>query len=135
MLFSPASRDSRTARPKVGTSIKRFERRAARSALRGRGCRRRHGFDLASGVWYRHGQSLHRRTARWSARGNLDSRERFELRLLLLSFYFRPDLSAGSFRASALVDSLLAILPAGASIDVITTAPNRYSTFTREATE
>ena len=57
------------------------------------------------------------------------------MRLLLLSFYFRPDLCAGSFRASALVDSLLAILPAGASIDVITTAPNRYSTFTREATE
>jgi hypothetical protein len=51
---------------------------------------------------------------------------------LLLSFYFRPDLSAGSFRASALVDSLLEILPAGSSIDVITTAPNRYSTFSRE---
>lgn len=54
------------------------------------------------------------------------------MRLLVLSFYFRPDLSAGSFRASALVDSLLAVLPAGASIDVITTAPNRYSTFTQE---
>lgn len=50
----------------------------------------------------------------------------------MLSFYFRPDLCAGSFRASALVDSLLAVLPAGASIDVITTAPNRYSTFTQE---
>jgi len=57
------------------------------------------------------------------------------LRLLLVSFYFRPDLCAGSFRASALVDSLLAMLPAGASIDVITTAPNRYSTFNREAIE
>jgi hypothetical protein len=51
---------------------------------------------------------------------------------LVLSFYFRPDLSAGSFRASALVDSLRGILPAGASIDVLTTAPNRYSTFTQE---
>lgn len=57
------------------------------------------------------------------------------MRILLLSFYFRPDLSAGSFRATALVDSLLTILPAGASIDVVTTAPNRYSTFSREATE
>jgi hypothetical protein len=55
------------------------------------------------------------------------------LRLLLLSFYFRPDLSAGSFRASALADSLLENLPAGSSIDVITTAPNRYSTFTQES--
>ncbi|MEA3197940.1 MAG: hypothetical protein QOF32_1992 [Gammaproteobacteria bacterium] len=54
------------------------------------------------------------------------------MKLLLLSFYFRPDLSAGSFRASTLVDSLLAMLPAGSSIDVITTAPNRYSTFTQE---
>jgi hypothetical protein len=54
------------------------------------------------------------------------------LRLLILSFYFRPDLSAGSFRASTLVDSLLEILPGGASVDVITTAPNRYSTFTQE---
>jgi Glycosyl transferase 4-like domain/Glycosyl transferases group 1 len=53
------------------------------------------------------------------------------LRLLLLSFYFPPDLCAGSFRASALVDSLVAILPAGASVDVITTAPNRYSSFTQ----
>jgi hypothetical protein len=57
------------------------------------------------------------------------------LRLLVLSFYFRPDLSAGSFRTSALVDSLLAVLPADASIDVITTAPNRYNTFTQEVPE
>ena len=54
------------------------------------------------------------------------------MKLLILSFYFRPDLSAGSFRASALVDALLAILPAGSSVDVITTAPNRYSSFTQE---
>jgi Glycosyl transferase 4-like domain/Glycosyl transferases group 1 len=59
-------------------------------------------------------------------------RERIELRLLLLSFYYPPDLSAGSFRASALVESLLAMLPPGATIEVITTAPNRYSTFTQE---
>jgi glycosyltransferase involved in cell wall biosynthesis len=54
---------------------------------------------------------------------------------LVLSFYFRPDLSAGSFRASSLVDSLLAILPPGATIEVITTAPNRYHTFSREVPE
>lgn len=55
------------------------------------------------------------------------------MRLLLLSFYFRPDLSAGSFRASALADSLLESLPAGSSIDVITTAPNRYRTFMQQS--
>jgi hypothetical protein len=54
------------------------------------------------------------------------------LRLLVLSFYFRPDLSAGSFRASSLVDALLERLPAGSSIDVITSAPNRYSSYTQE---
>jgi hypothetical protein len=53
----------------------------------------------------------------------------------LLSFYFRPDLSAGSFRASALVDALAQLLPAGASLDVVTTAPNRYNTFVHEAAE
>ena len=53
----------------------------------------------------------------------------------MLSFYYRPDLSAGSFRASALVDALLKIVPPDCTIDVITTAPNRYSTFTQEASE
>lgn len=54
------------------------------------------------------------------------------MRLLVLTFYFRPDLSAGSFRASTLVDALLESLPEGGSIDVITTAPNRYSSYTQE---
>jgi len=58
------------------------------------------------------------------------------MRLLFLSFYFRPDLCAGSFRATALVDALR---DRGASndleIDVITTLPNRYATFSEEAAE
>lgn len=54
------------------------------------------------------------------------------MRLLVLSFYFPPDLSAGSFRSRALIESLLEILPAGSSVDVITTAPNRYSTFKQD---
>jgi hypothetical protein len=57
------------------------------------------------------------------------------LKVLVLSFYFRPDLSAGSFRTSTLVDSLQAMLPAGAAIEVITTAPNRYHTFNQPVTE
>ena len=56
-----------------------------------------------------------------------------DTRLLILSFYFRPDLSAGSFRASALVSALLAKLPPDAEIDVVTTLPNRYHTFATEA--
>jgi len=55
------------------------------------------------------------------------------LRLLFLSFYYPPDLSAGSFRSVALVRALLDQLPEHAHIDVITTLPNRYSTFSSEA--
>ncbi len=55
------------------------------------------------------------------------------MRLLFLSFYYPPDLSAGSFRSVALVRALLERLPAHAHIEVITTLPNRYSTFSSEA--
>jgi glycosyltransferase involved in cell wall biosynthesis len=48
------------------------------------------------------------------------------MKILILSFYYPPDLSAGSFRTAALVERLQRVLPPGASIDVITTQPNRY---------
>lgn len=51
------------------------------------------------------------------------------LKILILSFYFRPDLSAGSFRATALVDALHRLVLPGSQIDVITTLPNRYHSF------
>jgi len=56
------------------------------------------------------------------------------VRLLILSFYFTPDLSAGSFRTTALVRTLAAQAP-GARIDVLAALPNRYHTFTVEAPE
>ncbi len=52
---------------------------------------------------------------------------------MLLSFYFHPDLSAGSFRTSALVSALLGALPENSQLEVITTQPNRYSSFSLEA--
>ncbi|WP_263260782.1 glycosyltransferase family 4 protein [Pseudomonas sp. RIT-PI-S] len=55
------------------------------------------------------------------------------MRILVLSFYYAPDLSAGSFRTTALVEALQRMLPAKASIDVITTAPNRYREFNQSA--
>jgi glycosyltransferase involved in cell wall biosynthesis len=55
------------------------------------------------------------------------------VKILVLSFYFRPDLSAGSFRATALVDALCKAVPAGSQIDVITTLPNRYHSFSADA--
>lgn len=48
------------------------------------------------------------------------------MRLLILTFYYPPDLSAGSFRTSALVEALHALRPEGLKVDVITTKPNRY---------
>lgn len=48
------------------------------------------------------------------------------MRLLILTFYYPPDLSAGSFRTSALVQALHDLLPEGLHLDVVTTAPNRY---------
>lgn len=54
-------------------------------------------------------------------------------KILYLSFYFEPDLSAGSFRNSTLVEELAKQVKGEALIDVITSQPNRYSTFTVSA--
>lgn len=59
----------------------------------------------------------------------------FGLRVLFLSFYFTPDLSAGSFRNTAFVDALRRKLPEGSTVDLITTLPNRYAGFNAEAAE
>ncbi len=48
------------------------------------------------------------------------------MRLLILSFYFPPDLGAGSFRTQALLEALLPYRERGLEIDVVTTMPNRY---------
>jgi hypothetical protein len=55
------------------------------------------------------------------------------MKILVLSFYYKPDLSAGSFRTTALTEDLATLAPAGSSIEVITTLPNRYHTFAADA--
>lgn len=47
-------------------------------------------------------------------------------RILLLTFFYPPDLSAGSFRAKALVDALREHGGGAVQVDVLTTQPNRY---------
>ena len=47
-------------------------------------------------------------------------------RILLLTFFYPPDLSAGSFRARALVEALRTHAGDAVQIDVLTTQPNRY---------
>ena len=57
------------------------------------------------------------------------------MKLLILSFYYPPDLSAGSFRAKALVEALHALRPDDLRVEVITTMPNRYHSMVSEAPE
>lgn len=47
------------------------------------------------------------------------------LRVLLITYYFPPDLCAGSFRAKALADALVEV-GCDVELDVVTTEPNRY---------
>lgn len=55
------------------------------------------------------------------------------MRILVLSFYYPPDLSAGSFRARAFVAALAEILTSADKVEVVTSAPNRYSSFKQAA--
>lgn len=57
------------------------------------------------------------------------------MKILFLSFYFSPDLSAGSFRSTILVDTLLKQTPQNTQIDIVTTLPNRYKNFKVKASE
>ncbi|MGI9344505.1 MAG: glycosyltransferase family 4 protein [Gammaproteobacteria bacterium] len=54
-------------------------------------------------------------------------------RILVLTFYYPPDLCAGSFRSGALVNALCEKLDDDTLVDVITTMPNRYQSYQREA--
>lgn len=55
------------------------------------------------------------------------------MKILVMTFYYRPDLSAGAFRTTAFVEALREAAPPGSQIDVVTTRPNRYHSFTADA--
>ena len=57
------------------------------------------------------------------------------MRILVLTFYFQPDLCAGSFRTTPFVEVLQTLVPEGSTIDVVTTLPNRYSSFSQDAAQ
>ncbi len=59
------------------------------------------------------------------------------MKILVLSFYYKPDLCAGSFRTTALIKELRDIngSKTDISIDVVSTLPNRYASFSAEAPE
>lgn len=54
------------------------------------------------------------------------------MRILFLTFYFEPDLCAGSFRNTPLFKELLNQLTPKDFVHVVTTHPNRYKTFQAE---
>ncbi len=53
----------------------------------------------------------------------------------MLSFYYEPDLCAGSFRNTPIVRKLAKMLDPKGQVDVITTLPNRYNSYSPEAPE
>lgn len=55
------------------------------------------------------------------------------MQILILSFYFKPDLSAGSFRMEGLVEALHHQIGSDTQIDVLTTQPNRYLSYSKTA--
>lgn len=56
------------------------------------------------------------------------------MKILVLTFYYYPDLCAGSFRASSIVKGLEERLEVG-QIDIVTTSPNRYKSYKITAPE
>lgn len=57
------------------------------------------------------------------------------MKILILSFYYYPDLCAGSFRCTSLVEQLKLLVGPDDDIDVISTVPNRYSSFSVDSPE
>lgn len=56
-------------------------------------------------------------------------------KILYLTFYFEPDLCAGSFRNTPLIKELASQTKGKAQVDVVTTLPNRYSSFDVSASQ
>jgi glycosyltransferase involved in cell wall biosynthesis len=57
------------------------------------------------------------------------------MKLLYLTFYYEPDIGPGAFRNTALVNELARQLEPNSQIHVLTTQPNRYSSFNMVAPE
>jgi glycosyltransferase involved in cell wall biosynthesis len=55
------------------------------------------------------------------------------MRILILSFYFPPDLSAGSFRTNGLIEALHRVIGPDDRVEVLTTQPNRYASYVQSA--
>jgi hypothetical protein len=57
------------------------------------------------------------------------------MKILVLSFYYAPDLCAGSFRTTAFVEELKKQISKDDKVEIITAMPNRYGSFSEDAKE
>ncbi|MCC5792238.1 MAG: glycosyltransferase family 4 protein [Legionellaceae bacterium] len=57
------------------------------------------------------------------------------MNILVLSYYFYPDLCAGSFRCTSFIDQLVKQYGHLGQIDILTTVPNRYADYAIKASE
>lgn len=57
------------------------------------------------------------------------------MRILVLSFYYTPDLCAGSFRTTAFIEELKKQINFEDKVDIVTAMPNRYESFSEDAKE
>lgn len=55
------------------------------------------------------------------------------MQILLLSFYFPPDIGPGSLRAKSILDALIEYHSKDINVDVVTTIPNRYHLYNQNA--
>lgn len=54
-------------------------------------------------------------------------------KILYLSYFFEPDLGAGSFRNTALAEKMASLMHDHDEIDLLTTMPNRYANINQAA--
>ena len=64
---------------------------------------------------------------------NNNPAEQLTLKILYLTFYFEPDLCAGSFRNTPLAKELARNIDNSGEVHIITTFPNRYHSFKQDA--
>ncbi len=57
------------------------------------------------------------------------------MKILVISFHYAPDLCAGSFRSTALVEQLVQHADEGVHIEVMTSLPHRYASYAAEAAQ
>ena len=55
------------------------------------------------------------------------------MRILILSFYYPPDIGPGPLRAASIVEALFSVASSELSVDVMTTMPNRYHSISLSA--